>query len=93
MTGDTGMVALVLPDRLRGLPETPNLERRLAAIAGRLGVQGQANEAGELLATAARRRLGGSLAARTTRRTEPDTSTRLRPGRTVSVTGPRPVLR
>ena len=89
MTGDTGMAALVLPDPLLDVPETPELELRLAAIARHFSLRGHITEAGELLATAARHTLGGTLAARTTRRTEPGKSPRLRPGRGAGVTGLR----
>ena len=93
MTSDTGMVALVLPDRLYDLPETPGLELRLAAIARRLSLQGQATEAGVMLATAARRTLGGSLAARTARRTEPGASPVARRNRATGSASLRPALR
>ncbi len=94
MTSDTGMVALVLPDRLLDLPETPGLELRLAAIARRFSLQGHATEAGAALATAARRTLGGSLAARTARRTEPGASPRVRRERDREIPGLlRPALR
>ena len=93
MTSDTGMVALALPERLLDLPETPELELRLAAIARYFSLRGHVTDAGELLATAARHTLGGTLAARTTRRTEPGKSPRMRPGRGAAVTGLRPALR
>ncbi|MDE0027096.1 MAG: hypothetical protein OXP69_22010 [Spirochaetaceae bacterium] len=93
MTSDTGMVALVLPDRLRDSPETPELQLRLAAIAHRLNLHGQATKAGEMLATSARRSLGGSLAARTARRVEPAASSRPRRERIANVASLRPVLR
>ena len=92
MTSDTGMVALVLPDRMLDRTETPELERGLAAIARRYSLQGQATEAGKLLATAARRTLGGSLAARTSRRTEPGISRRRR-ARAAGLFGLRPAVR
>ena len=78
MSSDTGMVALVLPDHLLDLPQTHELQFRLAAIARRISLQGHATEAGEALAAAARRTLGGSLADRTARRTEPGVSSRSR---------------
>lgn len=92
MTSDTGMVALVLPDRLLNVPETPDLSLRLAAIAERYRLPEQAKEAGKLLAAAARNNLGGMLAARTTRRTEPGATSRLRTGRSAG-TVVRPVYR
>ena len=92
MTSDTGMVALVLPDRLRGRPETPDLELRLAAIARQYGSFAQVTDAGEMLADAARRTLGGSLAARTARRTEPGLSPRARPARRAAVAPLRSAL-
>jgi hypothetical protein len=93
MTSDTGMVALVLPDRLRDRPETPKLQSRLTAIARRLSLHREATEAGEMLATSARRSLGGSLAARTARRVEPSASPRARRERVVGVATLRSVLR
>lgn len=87
MTSDTGMVALVLPDRLHNLPKTPELQYRLATICRRLSVQEHNTEAGEALATAARRSLGGSLAARTARRTEPGASPPTRRERARQVLG------
>ena len=93
MTSDTGMVALVLPDHLCDRPETPELQLRLAAIARRLSVHGQATKAGEMLASSARRTLGGSLAARTARRVEPAASARPRRERVVGVATLRSVLR
>ena len=93
MTSDAGMVALVLPERLLDQPETPELELRLAAIARYFSLRGHVTDAGELLATAARHTLGGTLAARTTRRTEPGKSRRMRTRRIPAVTGLRPALR
>ena len=93
MTSDTGMIALVLPEQLLNLPETPELELRLAEIARHFSLRGHVTEAGELLATVARHTLGGTLAARTARRTEPGKSPRMRPGRGAAVTGLRPALR
>lgn len=92
MTSDTGTAALVLPDRLLGLAETPDLALRLAAVADRYRTPEQAKEAGKLLAEAARSNLGGMLAARTTRRTEAGAS-RLRSGRSAGTTVVRPVYR
>ena len=93
MTSDTGMVALVLPDRLLEQPEAPELSRRLADIARRYSLQGQATEAGKMLATAARRTIGGSLADRTTRRTEPEMASRPRRARVIGVSGLRTAQR
>jgi hypothetical protein len=93
MTSDTGMVALVLPDRLLDQPETPELNLRLAAIARHYSLQGQVTEAGKMLATAARRTIGGSLAARTTRRTEPAMASRPRRARVIGVSGLRTAQR
>ncbi len=93
MTGATGMVALVLPDRLLDRPETPELELRLAAIVRHLSLRGHVTEAGELLADAARRAIGGSLASRTVRRVEPGLSPRARPRRAGNVAPLRAALR
>lgn len=91
-TGATGMVALVLPDRLLDRPETPELELRLAAIARHPRLRGHVTEAGELLADAARRAIGGSLASRTVRRVEPGLSPRARRRRAENVAPLRPAL-
>lgn len=92
-TSDTGMVALALPDRLLGLPVTPDLELRLAAIARHFSLQGETTEAGQRLAATARHALGGTLQGRVARRVEPGRSPRLRRDGRAGVTALRAALR